>query len=84
MNNGLNQPKKKKCVVVNKAEKSWRFEEYFGMRHEVAELGVCLAGIQSFFVPHFFTMFFLYHLGMVMNIPCHCFFEECDLLLSSL
>ena len=80
----LNQPKEKKYVVVNKAEKSWRSEERFGIRHEEAEFGVCPACFQSSFAPHFCTMFSLYPLGMVMYITCNCFLGVFDLLLSSL
>lgn len=29
-----NLPKRKKCVAVNKAERSWRAEEHFDTSHE--------------------------------------------------
>lgn len=34
------QPKREKCIAVNKAEKTWRSEEHFGIRHEEVEFGV--------------------------------------------
>jgi hypothetical protein len=34
----------KKYVAVNKAEKRWRSEDLFDIRHEDAEFGVCPAG----------------------------------------
>lgn len=44
------QPKRKKCVAVNKADRSWRPEEHFDIRHE-AEFGVCPTGFWFCF-PH--------------------------------
>ena len=64
-NKEWNQPKRKKCVVVNKAERSWRSEEHFGNRHGDGGLGVCPAGFQSCFgsaSPHSSHLCF----GMVM------------------
>ena len=37
------QSKRKKCVVVNKAKRSWRAEELFDIRCVDAEFGVCSA-----------------------------------------
>ena len=37
-NREWNQPKRKKCVSVNKAERSWRSEEYFDIRHSIQSL----------------------------------------------
>lgn len=34
---GWNQPKKKKCTAVNKAERSLRSEEHFDIRHGDSE-----------------------------------------------
>ena len=61
-NTGFNRPKEKKYIVVNKAERTWRSEECFGIRDEDAEFGVCPACFQSSFAPHFCTMFSLYPL----------------------
>ena len=36
-NKEWNQPKRKKCVAVNKAEKSWRSKEHFNIKHDDAE-----------------------------------------------
>lgn len=44
-----NQPTREKCVVVNKAEKSWKLEEHFDITHGDAGFGVCPAGFQSSF-----------------------------------
>lgn len=46
-----NQPKRNKCIAVNKAEQSWRSEECFGIRH--AEFRVFPAGFPSCFGPVF-------------------------------
>jgi hypothetical protein len=47
------QPIRKKCVAVNKAEKSWRSEEHFDIGHGDAESGVCPTSFQSCFGPVF-------------------------------
>jgi hypothetical protein len=49
----LNQPKREKCVAVNKAERSWSSEEHFDIRPGDAEFRVCPAGFQSCFAPVF-------------------------------
>ena len=36
-NQEWNQHRKEKCVLVNKAERSWRSEELFDRRHEIKE-----------------------------------------------
>ena len=48
-NKEQNQPKRKQCVVVNKAERSWRYEECFDIRHGDAEFGVRQTSFQSCF-----------------------------------
>ena len=45
--------REKKCVVVNKAERSWRSDEHFDIRHRGAEFGEFLAGFTSCFGPVF-------------------------------
>jgi hypothetical protein len=52
-NREWNQPKRKKCVPVNKDERSWRSEEHFDISYGDAEFGVCPAGFQSSFGPAF-------------------------------
>ena len=47
------QSKRKKYVSVNKAERSWRSEEHFDIRHGDAEFGVCPARFWSSFGPVF-------------------------------
>ena len=44
------QLKIKKCVVVNKDEKTWISEESFDIRHKDIEFGVYPADFQSCFV----------------------------------
>ena len=44
---------REKCVAVNKAERSWRSEEHFEIRHGDAELVVYLASFWSCFGPVF-------------------------------
>ena len=39
-NREWNQPKREKCVAVNKAEMGWRSEEDLDIRHRDAEFGV--------------------------------------------
>jgi hypothetical protein len=43
-NRELNHPTRKNCVTLNKAAKSWRFEEHFDIRHGDTEFGAYLAG----------------------------------------
>ena len=45
--------KRRKCVVLNKAEWNWKSEEHFDIRHGDAEFRVCPAGFQSCFGPVF-------------------------------
>ena len=55
-NKELNLPKRKKCVAVNKDERSWRSEEHFDIRHGDAEFEVCPVNFQSCFslvFPHY-------------------------------
>ena len=42
-------PRERSVFVVNKAERSWSFEEHFDIRLGDAEFEVCLAGFQSCF-----------------------------------
>ena len=53
VNREWKQPKREKCVAVNKAERSWRSEEHFEIRHGDAELVVYLASFWSCFGPVF-------------------------------
>jgi hypothetical protein len=41
------QPTIEKCVALNKAERSWSYEEHFDVRHGDAELRVYPASFQS-------------------------------------
>ena len=50
------EPKRKKCAAVNKAEKSWRSKEHFGIRLVDAEVRDCAAG----FWPSFGLVFSYY------------------------
>ena len=45
------QPKRKKDVPVKKAERTWRSEEHFDIRHGDAEFGICPAAFWHCFVP---------------------------------
>ena len=63
-----NQPKRNKCVRANKAEKSWRPEEHFHIRHgdavfEFAQLVFDLA-LNKFFRAMLPSL----HFGTVINI----------------
>ena len=44
-NRECNQPRRKKCVAVNKHERSWSSEEHVIIRHGDAEFGVSSAGL---------------------------------------
>lgn len=52
-NREWSQPKRKKCVAVNKAKRGWRSEEGFDIRHGDAEFVVYPTGFQSCFGPIF-------------------------------
>lgn len=49
----VDQPKREKCVIVNKAGSRWSFEECFNIRHGDIELVVCPAGFRSCVGPAF-------------------------------
>ena len=68
---------RKKCAAVNKAERSWRSEECFDIKHEefrVVQLVFNLASLQ-----HFLTMHPSLHFGALMYILCHYMLEVGDL-----
>ena len=48
-----NQPKRKRSNI---ADRAWRSEEHFDIRHGDAEFGVCPVGFQSCLVQCFLTM----------------------------
>ena len=54
----MSQSKRKKYVAVNKAERNWRSEEHFDIRHGDTEFGVCPAGLAFWFC---FGLVFLYY-----------------------
>ena len=60
--------------------KSWRYEEYFEIRHGGAEFGVYPAGSHSCFVLVFAHYVPSPSFGMGMCILCHFMLEACDLL----
>jgi hypothetical protein len=47
------QSKRKNCVAVKKAGRSWSSEEHFDIRHEDTEVGVWQTGFQFYFPPVF-------------------------------
>jgi hypothetical protein len=49
-NRKCNHPKIKTCVALNKAERNWRSEECFDVRHGDAEFGVFPVIFWSYFV----------------------------------
>ena len=63
-NREWNQPKRNKCVAVNKTKRSWRSEECFDIRHGGAEFRVSQPGFLSCFGP-VFPMFPFLCFGMV-------------------
>lgn len=80
---GWNHCTRKKCIVVNKAERSWRAEKCFHPRHRDAELGVCHACFPSFGLSVSqcsLTMLLSFPFGMIMYILCHSIVEARDLL----
>ena len=80
-NRKWNQPKRKKCVEVNKADRSWRSEERFGIRHGDAEFGVSPGGFWFCFVQYFLTIL---QFATVTYILCHYMLEACALFLISI
>ena len=75
-NREWNQPKRKKCAAVNKAEWSWGPEEHLYVRHEDTELGIYLAGFGLVFIQYFLSI--LPSLSLIrVNVYV---LEACDLL----
>ncbi|KAL6092948.1 hypothetical protein STEG23_001047, partial [Scotinomys teguina] len=66
-----NQPQREKCVTVNKAEKNWRSEECFDIRHGDAEFGVSWLNFSSDLVQYFLTMLPFLPFGIVTYVLCH-------------
>lgn len=59
-NKECNQPKREKCVAVNKGERSWRSEEIFDIKHgnkclEFAQLAYGFAMVQYLLIMIFFA-----------------------------
>lgn len=75
-----NQPKRKKFVAVNKAERSWRAEEHFDIKHGDAELGVCQLVFSPALVQSFLTRLSSLCFRMVMCILCRDTLKVCALL----
>ena len=76
---GVEPVKREKCVTVNKAERSWRSEDLFDIRHGYAEFGVYLAYFHSCFVPEF-PLYVLFPPFQIRNINLyHYMLEVCDL-----
>jgi len=75
-----NQPKREKCVAVNKTERSWRSEEYFDIRHGDAEFSFPSGFSVLLLVQHFHTTLSFLPFGMAMYILCYCMLVVCNLL----
>ena len=73
------QPKRKKCVVINKAERIWRSEQYFDIRHGDIKLEVCLVSFWFVLVQYLLMLLHFLLFEMVIYIMCHCTLEVCDL-----
>ena len=69
------------CVAINKAERIWRSEEYFDVRHRDAEFGVSPAVLGLVSVQYFLTTLPSLCIEMVMYILCHDMSEVCDLVI---
>ena len=65
-NREWNQPKRKKFVAVNRAERSWRSEGCFDVRHGDAEFGVGSAGFGLALIQCPLTVLFPLCSGTVM------------------
>lgn len=61
--------------MVNKAEKSWRSEEHFDVRHGGAEFGVPRLVFSFALVQYFLTLLSLLPFRMAMYILYHCMLE---------
>lgn len=68
----------KEVCYSQKAERSWRSEEDFDIRHGNSEFAQLVFGLAL--VQYFLTVFPFLPFGMVMDILCHCRLEVCDLL----
>ena len=75
-----NQPKRKKCVAVNKDVRSWRSAECFDIRHRDAEFGVCATSFQSCFGPVLPYCAPFLPFGTVVYVLYRHMLEVCDLL----
>ena len=79
-NREWNQSKRKKCVAVNKAKRSWRSEEELVSDMEMQSLEFSPLVFHLALVLYFFAIFSSLHFGMVMYILYHYMLEVCDLL----
>ena len=74
-----NQPKRKKCVAVNKAERSWRSEEHLTSDMEIQSLEFAqLVFFNLVLVQYFLSMLPSIYFETVMYILCHYVLEVCD------
>ena len=73
------QPKRKKCVAVNKGERSWRPEESFHNRQEDVEFGVCPAGFRTCLTQYFLTVLPFLPFETVVYALCYCMLGVCGL-----
>ena len=67
-NREWNQPRRKKCVVVNKVERNWRSEKHFDVRYGDAKFEFAQMVLGLALVQYFLSMFSSLPFGMVMYI----------------
>ena len=76
---GWNQPRRKKCVAVNKA-KHRRSEECLMSDMEMQSLAFAWLVFGLALVQYFLAVIAFLSFGMVMDILCYYMLEVCDLI----
>jgi hypothetical protein len=79
-NREWSQPKRKNCVAVNKAERSWRLKSILTADIKMLSLELVQVAFGLALVQYFVTMLPSIHFGTVINILCYDMLEVCDLL----
>ena len=58
------------CVTVNKAERSWRSEGHFDIRHGDAEFGDCSSGLGLTLVQYLLAVLPVEIVMYTITVPC--------------
>lgn len=74
-------PRRKKCVIVNKADQSWRSENILTSDMEMQNVEIAQWVFSLSLTQYFLTVIPSLRFGKVMYISCHCMLQVCDLFL---